>query len=142
VADLSHHQLLDEVAQWASSQADIVGVALVGSYARGTAIPQGQGPAAASDIDLVLLTGRPGRYLEDTGWTGRFGQVQRLQVEDWGLVTSLRVWYADGREVEFGITTPAWATPPIDEGTRQVIAGGMRILLDRDGLLEVAWACR
>lgn len=121
-------RFLDGISQWAKSQPDMVGVALVGSHTRGTATD-------ASDIDLVLLTDQPRRYLENAEWTGRFGEVQRLQVEDWGMVTSLRVWYAAGPEVEFGFRTPAWATPPIDQGTQQVIAGGLHILWDRDRLL-------
>jgi hypothetical protein len=46
-------------------------------------------------------------------------------------VQSLRVFYRNGLEVEFGLTDPAWAALPLDEGTRQVIAGGMRVLFER-----------
>jgi predicted nucleotidyltransferase len=96
-------ELLDRVTRWAAARSDLIGLALVGSHARGEARPD-------SDIDLVLLARR----------------------------TSLRVHYEDGLEVEYGLTSSAWATPPIDEGTARVISGGMRILLDREGLLESA----
>jgi predicted nucleotidyltransferase len=108
-----------------------VAVALVGSYARGTAKP-------TSDVDLVILTSCPQRYLQATGWTTAFGPVAGQAIEDWGKVTSLRVWYEGGEEVEFGITTPEWVAHPIDEGTRKVISDGIRILFDRHDYLAAA----
>jgi hypothetical protein len=56
-------------------------------------------------------------------------------VEDWGLVTSLRVYYEGGPEVEYGLTSSEWASEPVDEGTSQVFSDGMQILLDKAGLL-------
>lgn len=69
-------------------------------------------------------------------WIQRFGQVQQQQIEDYGLLTSIRVWYADGREVEYGLTDEKWAAWPLDEGTRRVISDGMRILFERAPLLS------
>ena len=51
------------------------------------------------------------------------------------MVTSLRVFYQDGLEVEFGIITAEWAALPPDNGNARVIAGGMQILVDKAGLL-------
>ncbi len=48
-----------------------------------------------------------------------------------GRVTSLRVWYADGLEVEFAIADRAWASAPLDAGTRRVIEDGCVVLFDR-----------
>jgi hypothetical protein len=53
------------------------------------------------------------------------------------LFRSKRVYYADGREVEFGITTVDWARiDPVDAGTRRVVADGMAILSDPDNILQ------
>jgi hypothetical protein len=46
-------------------------------------------------------------------------------------VTSLRVWYADGLEVEFGIADRDWASAPLDAGTRRVLEEGLVVLFDR-----------
>ena len=43
-----------------------------------------------------------------------FGQVEKYQTEDYGKLTSVRVWYQNGVEVEYGFTTPDWAVPPLD----------------------------
>jgi predicted nucleotidyltransferase len=101
------HDFLDAFVPWASAQEDIQALALVGSYARGAA-------RIDSDIDLVLLTDQPQKYLEDFKWLERFGLVEKHQTEDYGKLISIRVWYQDGVEVEYGITTPDWAATPLD----------------------------
>jgi predicted nucleotidyltransferase len=119
---------LNSVTDWAIHQPTLSGVALVGSHARGEARPD-------SDIDLVLLCTPPNAFLDDISWVRLFGEVATCQTEEWGRVTSLRVSYRNGLEVEFGLTTPAWTRFPIDAGTRQVVSNGMRILLDKEGTL-------
>jgi len=76
--------------------------------------------------------------LQATDWATTFGSIAEQAMEDWGKVTSLRVWYEGGEEVEFGITTPEWVAHPIDEGTWKVISDGIRILFDRHGYLAAA----
>ena len=120
---------LDHVTAWALRQPTITGVALVGSHARGEARPD-------SDIDLVLLCTDPQAFLDDTAWLRVFGEVATCHTEDWGLVTSLRVYYRERFEVEFGLTSLVWAVLPVDPGTQSVVLNGMRILVDREGILE------
>lgn len=119
-------RLLDAVAAWARGVAAVRGVALVGSHARGAARPD-------SDVDLVILARRTGPLVRDRSWLGAFGEVASVTEEDWGRVTSLRVVYDDGIEVEFGLTDPGWVDVPIDEGTRRVATDGIRVLYDPDG---------
>jgi predicted nucleotidyltransferase len=119
---------LDKVKQWAETNPDIIGVALVGSYARNEA-------RVDSDLDLILLASQPQNFINEPEWIKIFGLVKSYEVEDWGLVTSLRVYYEDGLEIEFGLTSSEWVDLPIDEGTGKVISDGMQILLDKEGLL-------
>ena len=123
------NQFLNHITQWASIQSDIQALALVGSHARNVA-------TKTSDVDLVLITIDPNQYLHNPRWVERFGTIETLQVEDYGLVTSIRVWYTDGLEVEYGITDERWAAVPLDEGTWHVIADGMRILFERGTILS------
>lgn len=121
-------RLLTSVAEWAASQSDVRAVALVGSHARGTA-------GSDSDVDLVVVVDDLVRRLHDQTWVAHFGDAASVTHEDWGLVQSLRVTYADGREVEFGLTTAGWAEPPLEAGTVRVIRDGLRVVFDPDGLL-------
>ena len=123
--------LLNDLTKWAESRPEILGVALIGSYARDEA-------TVDSDVDLVLLTSAPKEFIEKPEWIKDFGVVKSYQVEDWGLVTSLRVYYQKDLEVEFGMTTSEWVSEPIDEGTRLVTDDGMKILLDKFALLSRA----
>jgi predicted nucleotidyltransferase len=122
-------ELLARVESWAAAEVGIAAVALVGSHARGEATPE-------SDIDLILLAYEPASYLNSIPWIGAFGEPVRHEVEDWGRATSLRVWYADGLEVEFGLTGPDWGADPADEGTASVIRDGIRILYDPGDVLS------
>lgn len=123
------NQFLANITQWVAVRSDIQALALVGSHARGTA-------SESSDIDLVLITSRPNEYLNHTNWTLEFGVIEKKQIENYGLVVSIRVWYASGLEIEFGITDRRWAALPIDAGTKQVMADGMRILFERGSILS------
>ena len=118
---------LRKVGRWAEREDGLEAVALVGSRARGEARP-------ASDVDLVVLSTRAERLIANRGWLARFGAVARVELEDWGRVTSLRTWYQSGLEVEFSIATPDWAIEP-DEGTRRVASEGITVLWDRSGIL-------
>ena len=60
-----------------------------------------------------------------------FGIPARKDFEDWGKVTSLRVWFEGGLEVEFGIADEEWVRNPLDAGTKKTLDGGYLILFDR-----------
>lgn len=122
-------EFLTAFAVWAATQPDILAVGVVGSVARGTA-------RADSDVDLVIVAEDPKRYLDGHDWVRQFGEVRSEGVEDYGLLVSLRVFYTDGREVEYGLTDIRWVAEPLDAGSREVIAGGLRVLFERGDLMS------
>ena len=93
---------IETVRRWAASVPAVRAVALAGSHAAGRARPD-------SDVDLVVLCDDPGSLLADRAWLAEFGEAAAVTVEDWGAVTSLRVRYAGGPEVEWGLGRPSWA---------------------------------
>ncbi|MBN1537575.1 MAG: nucleotidyltransferase domain-containing protein [Anaerolineales bacterium] len=128
--NIEHIQdFITPVITWAAMQPDIQAIALVGSYARGAATD-------TSDIDFILLVDDPHRYITNIDWVKQFGTIGKQQIEEYGMVTSLRVWYLDGTEVEFGITTTKWTQLPLDEGTQNIIQDGMQVLYERRELLS------
>ena len=92
-------ELFGEVVSWAAGEAAVLGVALVGSYARGEARPD-------SDVDVMILAENPQPYLQGAVWPRCFGDVTSQVTEDWGRVTSLRVFYTGGPEVNSALRPP------------------------------------
>jgi predicted nucleotidyltransferase len=123
--------LLDAVTQWARTDSRVLGLALVGSHARNEAGPD-------SDVDLVVLSDVSHELLSYTSWAEAFGIVTSVKHEEYGRVTSVRVRYAWGFEVEFGIAPVDWASVPVDPGTRRVMTDGARVLYDCGGHLARA----
>lgn len=120
---------IEDFMRWSRRRRDIRAVALVGSYARMQANP-------ASDVDLVIIANDPQKYLTQTEWLRDFGIVITQKVEDYGKLTSLRVWYESGLEVEYGFTTREWVKSPLDKGTKRVVEDGMRVLFEKETLLS------
>lgn len=119
---------IEDFMRWSKRRKDIRAVALVGSYARETA-------TETSDIDLVIIAEKPQTYLANTEWIRVFGRAIAQKVEDYGRLTSLRVWYESGLEIEYGFTTRDWLKTPLDNGTKRVIDDGMRVLFEKEILL-------
>jgi hypothetical protein len=88
---------------------------------------------------LVIIVDDPLTYLQNTRWAQSFGTIVRQQIEIYGKVTSLRVWYSGGPEVEYGFTDKTWSALPLDEGTKTVLSHGMQILNERGAILSRAY---
>ncbi|HXI26497.1 MAG TPA: nucleotidyltransferase domain-containing protein [Pyrinomonadaceae bacterium] len=114
---------LEKFTCWVKEQSDIEGAALIGSYASGKATEN-------SDVDLMILTTSPSRYLSNKQWLSVFGEVARSQNETWGAVEMVRAFYRTGLEIEYNFAAPSWAGIPIDAGTRRVVNDGMKVVFD------------
>jgi predicted nucleotidyltransferase len=122
-------RLLELIQRWAVGRTDLRAVALVGSWAR-------DDPRSDSDVDLLLLTDNPAAYLDEEQWAEALGAMAFVRTQQWGVVTERRVALASGLEIEFGVTSPAWAsTGPLDAGTQQAALDGLVVLHDPDQLL-------
>src|SRR5262249_46450194 len=75
----------------------------------------------------------PKRYLETVNWVADSGATERIELEAYGKVTSVRAAYRNGLEVEYAIAAADWASEPFDAGTGEVARDGIVVLLDRDG---------
>jgi uncharacterized protein len=127
-------KILTEVTQWVRQHPEISAVALVGSWARGTA-------RVDSDIDLMFLTLNSAIFRSDKQWVGEInwqslgGEVTDWQDADYGAVWSRHIRLGDATKIEFSFGLPSWASvDPIDLGTLGVVSNGCRILHDPEGL--------
>ncbi|MFF3787965.1 nucleotidyltransferase domain-containing protein [Streptomyces sp. NPDC001933] len=129
-------EIIDRITLWAAIRQDIVGLLVVGSYARNAARP-------GSDIDIVLLTTDQTQYLNNA-WADELALGELVRTQGWGPITERRYATASGLEVEIGIGSPEWAqTDPVDPGTRRVVTDGARPLHDPAGVLaSLIQTCR
>jgi streptomycin adenylyltransferase len=123
----------DVVLTWASADPTIRAVALVGSWARRAARPD-------SDIDLMVLCQDPSHFrrqdtwLADMKWHDGGFEIARTMDEDYGAAWSKRLLLQPDAEVEITFAHVDWACiDPVDPGTREVVGGGCKALLDKDG---------
>jgi predicted nucleotidyltransferase len=114
---------------WVSTQTEMKAVALVGSHARDAA-------TEGSDVDLLILTTRMDKYIRERSWVSLFGEAAECRIEDWGKVMSLRVFYRESLEVEYGFSTTDWASAPLDAGSFRVVRDGIKILFDPHHILS------
>jgi hypothetical protein len=129
-------ELIARVTRWAAGRADVVGLLLVGSVARGEA-------RAGSDVDLVVLSTDPDGYA-DHAFAEALGFGEPIRIKAWGPVMERRFRTGSGLEVEFAFGTPEWAAvDPVDPGTHRVVTDGCRPLHDpADLLARLLLACR
>lgn len=119
----------DKLKEYAGNTPDIESAIIVGSYARGT-------NKEDSDLDVIIITSDKQEMIGNQDFVREFGEVYKKQMEYYGACTSVRVWYKDGREVEFGIVEPSWISKPLDAGTYKVLCDGYKVLIDKKGYFD------
>lgn len=117
-------KFIRNVEEWSKREPHIESVIVVGSYARGT-------NKDTSDIDLCIITSNKEAMVENQDFVKVFGDIEKKQTEYYGACTSIRVWYKDGREIEFGIVEPSWIEIPLDAGTYKVLSNGYKVITDK-----------
>ena len=127
-------QIVDLVTAWARSRSDVLGLAVVGSWARGMARPD-------SDIDLVLLVSDPQAFRSSELWLAelqwREGRVVAWRDAQYAAAWSRHVQLESNREIEFTLCGLQWAaTRPVDPATAEVVSNGCRVVLDKPRLFE------
>jgi predicted nucleotidyltransferase len=117
--------LLKQFKEWSENQNHIKGVAIVGSFARGDF-------NSKSDVDLVIISTNKDLTLRIIRADFNYCGVLSYSLEEWGILTSLRVFYENGLEVEYGVVTDQWVSEPIDQGTKNVIKNGFKIVTEKE----------
>ena len=128
------------LAAWAAGRADVRGLAIFGSYARGDAGP-------GSDVDIKVLTDDPGRFRVGQHWLREIAfdsgvvTVSAADKGDWRQVVAR---LEDGLDMEFSISALDWAgTDPVSPGAVFVLSKGLEPLYDPDRLfanLLTSWS--
>ena len=120
---------IEDFMRWATKRKDIRAAALVGSYAR-------EELEKDSDVDLVIITETPQRYITNTEWTRVFGKPITKKIEKYDTLTSLRIWYESGLEIEYGFATRDWIQNVSENELKQITNDGLRVLFEKEKLLS------
>lgn len=126
---MDFEKFLAEIRNWANEEKGVESVILVGSYARGS-------QKDTSDVDFCIITPEKDKFLKNTEILDRFGTKAKQEMEYWGACTSVRIWYENSFEVEFGFVEPSWISQPLDEGTHRVLKDGYQIVVDKKGYFD------
>jgi predicted nucleotidyltransferase len=119
--------LLENFKEWSQQQTHIKGVAIVGSFARGDF-------HSNSDVDLTIISTNKNLTLEIIKNDFSFGNIETSTLEEWGILTSLRIFYDNGLEVEYGVVTDQWVKEPLDEGTKNVVKNGFKVVTEKEDI--------
>ncbi|WP_164669772.1 alpha/beta fold hydrolase [Virgibacillus doumboii] len=129
-----YEKLIEKVTFFCEQQKDIRTVMIVGSRAR-----QDQHADEWSDLDLVIFTTQQGKYLSFEDWIQEIGPYWMSFIENTavGGGKERRVLFEDALDVDFSVFPVHIFDYMInDDETKQVLSRGIRILVDKDGLLD------
>ncbi len=129
----AYEAIVDRFVAWAEAGDTIRGAAVIGSRARKDRLAD-----EWADLDIVIWSTDPARYLEDAAWTGALGDVWITFTEDSPdpRVRERRVLFAGGLDVDFAFVHPGAAdgrARSLADVAADVFGRGVRVLLDRDG---------
>lgn len=110
---------------------DILGIALIGSRARGT-------ERTDSDVDLLILTTDMAQHFENPDLvSNRWGSFRYARREKWFSGETIRAFYREENlQIEYNFVKPEWANLPANEEAIRIVKDGMKILYDPSGVLE------
>lgn len=123
------YNFLDKLKKFGDKTSHIKSIIIVGSYARGE-------NRKDSDIDVVIITKDKPNLIKNQEFIDEFGKVLTKQIEYYRACTSIRVWYENSLEVEFGIVDTSWISIPLDSGTYKVLSDGFKVIIDKNGYFK------
>lgn len=133
----TYDDITKRLVRWAGEQPDLRAILVIGSRARL------QAPADRwSDLDLVLVTTHPQRYLDGSDWLDALGPrwLTFTEATATGGLTERRALFDGALDIDF-VPLPAedfrrmlrQGFPP---AVASVLARGLRFILDKDGMAQ------
>lgn len=132
----AYEQVIERFVNWARAQLDIRAAIVLGSRARGDR------PADEwSDLDIIVITTDPERYLATTEWLENIGNPWLTFLEPTGTGGDVerRALFEGGLDVDFAITPNDEFEQLVQGGLESapdvldIVRRGTRVLLDKDG---------
>ncbi|WP_391201613.1 aminoglycoside 6-adenylyltransferase [Psychrobacillus sp. L4] len=130
-----YQEIMRKVILWGEKEDDIRSIFVVGSMARS------EKPADEwADMDLVIVTSDVEKWLSNEEWINYFGnpQISFLEGTPVGNLIERRVMFDGASSVDFNFLKLEIAkTFLVSEEVQNVIARGVKVLLDKDSITKV-----
>jgi aminoglycoside 6-adenylyltransferase len=132
----AYEQLIEKFIRWAADEENIRAAVVIGSRAR-----KDQPADEWADLDLILFAHDPQPLLAARDWVEKIGTpwITFLEPTPDGQRQERRVLFEGGLDVDFVPISVAFIQKMISEGVRpevaDIIRRGVRVLLDKDGLM-------
>ncbi|OMF21463.1 hypothetical protein BK133_28260 [Paenibacillus sp. FSL H8-0548] len=124
-----HYKLMYEFVMWAGGQSHIAGIALVGPCADDENEEE-------TDLSLLLISDKKAKTVEAILHQFQFEAIDELTKEERGPLTSLRISYASGIDMELGVAEEAWLHAPLEQAAEFAFIQGFKVLLEQEALFE------
>lgn len=133
----SYEKIIQRFVQWSENEDNIRAAVVIGSRAR-----QDHPADAWSDLDMLIYARNPEPLWAKTDWLRQMGEVwlSFLERTPDGGGYERRVMYAGGLDVDL-VPSPATdlshlAERPLPPDMEDILRRGVRVLVDKDGLLS------
>jgi len=132
---MGYERLIEKFVAWAQAEANVRAAIVIGSRAR-TDHPADEW----ADLDIIVFAADIERYIASADWVGNIGVhwltfMERTPGGGW----ERRVLFDGGLDVDFALDPAAelahLATGAIPPDAADIIQRGVRVLVDKDGLL-------
>lgn len=124
-----HFKLMYDFVSWAGEQSHIAGIALVGPCADDE-------NEEAGELTFLLLSDKKSKTIDAILHQFHFEEMEQVSKEDRGSLVTIRISYASGLEVEFGVADEAWLQVPIEQAAGDAFMQGFKVIWEREALFE------
>ena len=126
---------IEKIIYFAGKNADIEAIIMIGSQCRKIK------PADKySDLDLIIVTDKPDKYINDDKWLNNFGEIVCTFVEPTiGGGKERRVLYNDNRDIDFSVVPSSYKFSDkhfTDPTTLSTFEKGYKVIYDKLNIVE------
>ncbi|WP_028610896.1 hypothetical protein [Paenibacillus harenae] len=120
-----HYSLLYRFVTWAGGQPHIDGIALIGPCADDE-------NEEVTEMSFVIVSDKKTKTAEAILHQFPFDAIEQAMKEERGALTSIRIEYGSGIEVDFGIVEESWLTGELEGAAAASAMEGFKVIWEKE----------
>ncbi|CAM4268092.1 hypothetical protein FHS16_001985 [Paenibacillus endophyticus] len=124
-----HYKLMYEFVQWAGTQSQIEGIALVGPCADDE-------NEENANLSFLLITDKKNKTIEAILHQFPFEPLEQASVEEHGMLSSIKAVYASGIDADYGVAGEEWLRHPLEGELGAALSMGFKVIWESEGLFD------